>query len=214
MCNPVDGEFRWMEEGGSDPHWSRRYWECLTSYRYMVIESDTAAAKDWVRAVVQMPLRIAAIYTSGGSDASRPSKQSVHVLIRLDARDKEEWEMCKAEMKEPLIRLGADKQCMSAVRLTRLPGCWRLRDKKDVAFTKPRAQKLLWLDPAPSMRPIASAPVVREALGPWLRVGGSLAATEAAERDEALLERCRERMEFFGSASAEAARMARRLANL
>jgi len=148
LCNPVLGEWKWMEEVASsdDPHWSRRFQDCVTAWRYMVLESDKARARDWVAMAVQLPLRIAAIYTSGG--------KSVHVLIRLDAKTKAQWDEWKDEIKPIVVRLGADAGCMSAVRLTRLPGC--LRGQKQ--------QKLLYLNPAPDMTPIEAQKRVREIL--------------------------------------------------
>lgn len=137
LCNPVDGDWHWMEDG-ENSRWSRRWEPCVTSWRYMVLESDKADARQWVAMAVQLPLRISAIYTSGG--------KSVHVLVRVDARSKAQWDEWKEQIKPILVTLGADPGCLSAVRLTRLPGC-RRGDK---------FQKLLYLNPAPTMAPIAS----------------------------------------------------------
>lgn len=201
LCNPVSGQWRWMTEGGDDPHWSRRFHECVTSWRYMVIESDKADPREWVALVVQLPLRIAAIYTSGG--------KSVHVLVRVDAKNKRQWDEWRDEVKEILVTLGADPGCMSAVRLTRLPGCER-RGRFDAegryhAHSRPKSQKLLWLNPAPDMRPIASRLVLRDALGPWVRLAESLLATDPTEIDPEVLGRCRGALAFYSSVPAMAA---------
>ncbi len=129
---------------------SRRSEEAVTSWRYLVIESDKAKPKLWLGALAQFPLRIAAIYSSGG--------RSVHALVRIDARTKSEWDKERDAMREALVRLGADPGAMSAVRLTRLPGCYRNRS----------LQKLLYLNPDPPMRPLLEIPPRRDLLRPWL----------------------------------------------
>lgn len=115
LCNPVDGEFHPNPRLGGKR--SRRSEESVTAWRYMVLESDEANAQHWLAALVQMPLRIAAIYTSGG--------RSIHVLVRVDAPSKADWDTKARELKPLLTILGADPAAMTAVRLTRLPGCYR-----------------------------------------------------------------------------------------
>src|SRR5262245_1718258 len=78
LCNPVDGERHPNPRLGG--RGSRRSEESITAWRYLVVESDQVSARDWLAVIVQMPLRIAAIYTSGG--------RSVHALVRVDAESK------------------------------------------------------------------------------------------------------------------------------
>lgn len=200
LNNPVDGDWRWMKEvsGDDDPHWSRRFHECVTQWRYLVLESDTAKARQWVAMAVQLPLRIVAIYTSGG--------KSVHVLVRLDAGSKEELDAWRDEMKPVVVPLGADPVCLTAVRLTRLPSCWRLGDfvkdgsqKIYRAYDQPRPQKLLYLNPSADMTPIVSRPVVRDAVGPWERLALSMLETHAEERDPEALAACLRGLKFYES---------------
>lgn len=191
LCNPVGGDWRWYEEG-SEPHWSRRFHGCVTSWRYLVLESDKARAREWVAAAVQLPLRIAAIYTSGG--------KSVHVLVRLDATSKREWDEWKDEIKPMVITLGADPGCMSAVRLTRLPGC--------VRGDKP--QKLLYLNPRPDMTPIVAKREIRDGLH-WLKVARACAASDAFEISPEDFERTMRALDFYGAAVPDAARLRREL---
>jgi hypothetical protein len=73
-------------------------------------------------------------------------------------------------MKPILVTLGADPKSLSAVRLTRLPGCRR----------GDQLQKLLYLNPAPRPKPICTLDRQRDCIGalakmvaPWLV--GSLA---------------------------------------
>ena len=62
LANSVDGELHWNPREGKI---SRRSAESITSWRYVVIESDSADPQTWLRALVQFPLPIAAVYTSG-----------------------------------------------------------------------------------------------------------------------------------------------------
>lgn len=115
LCNPVDGKYHPNPRLGGKL--SRRSEESVTDWRFMLVESDEADPGLWLSALVQMPLRISAIYTSGG--------QSIHALVRLDATSKADWDAKVARIKSLLIVLGADRRAMTAVRLTRLPGCYR-----------------------------------------------------------------------------------------
>jgi hypothetical protein len=151
LCNPVDGE--WHHNPRQDTM-SCRSEESLTSFRYAVLESDQATFDQWLAFIVQLPLRIAAIYTSGG--------RSIHALIRLDAANKAEFDHTIAPLKRPLKVLGADPGCLSAVRLTRLPGCRRPE--------KNGFQRLLYLCPNPPDARLADLPVIFprfEALDRW-----------------------------------------------
>lgn len=164
LAQPVDGVWRKNPRGKNPEKLSRRIAECVLSWRYLVLESDEADARDWLAAVVQLPLKIAAIYTSGS--------RSIHVLVRVDAANPSDWDRQKAALLKGLVTLGADRGALSGVRLTRLPNCLRLG--KDVAsapaeatsentqpmkktyqpFPKPRLQKLLYLCREPAPRPI------------------------------------------------------------
>jgi hypothetical protein len=122
----------------------------------MVVESDDADSAHWLAALVQMPLRIVAIYTSGG--------RSIHALVRLDARSKAEWDAKRNSMKAVLVTLGACPGALTAVRLSRLPGCERLgsTDKEGIyhAYPAPRMQELLYLNPHPALAPIYELPMI------------------------------------------------------
>ena len=102
----------------------------------MVLESDIAEQDQWLACLVQLPLRIAAIYTSGG--------KSIHALVRLDAESKKEWDHQRDAMKPILVTLGADEAALTAVRLSRLPATMR----------GDRLQELLYLNPLPNCTPI------------------------------------------------------------
>lgn len=153
LAQPVDGVFHANPRQGT---MSRRSEEAVTSWRFLVLESDEAPPRAWVAGLVQLPIRIAAIYSSAG--------RSIHALVRIDAGSKAEWDAECEAMRRPLVVLGGCKGTMSAVRLTRLPGCWRGRPGK--------VQRLLYLRPEAPLGPIAA---IRgeDRLGPWVRWASS-----------------------------------------
>ncbi len=150
LANPVSGE--WYDTGekrkDGSPKFSCRNWQAITSWRYAVLESDQAPAHLWLAFVAQLPIRISAIYTSGG--------RSIHVLLRLDAQSKREWDEQIVPLKRPMKVLGGDHGALSAVRLTRLPGCSRPE--------KNGFQKLLYLCPNPPDVPLMDLPILRTRL--------------------------------------------------
>lgn len=115
---------------------SRRSEEAVMAWRFAVLESDSADPEDWLRCLVQVPLRIVSICESGG--------RSIHALVRLDAESKVDWDAKIASIKPALITLGADPGALSAVRLTRLPQAMR----------GGRRQRLLHLNPEGNGTPI------------------------------------------------------------
>jgi hypothetical protein len=194
LCNPVDGEYHPNPRLGGKL--SRRSEESVTAWRYMVLESDRADTQLWLAVLVQMPLRIAAIYTSGG--------RSIHALVRLDANSKADWDAKAARLKPLLTVLGADPAAMTAVRLTRLPGCHRGQEgppgpilpparkrmvdellEFDVAgdpiwtpkpqpappanlWTGGKLQELIYLNPEPDLEPICQKRTRPEIYARWL----------------------------------------------
>ena len=155
LGQPVDGLEYVNPRAGKDaegkPRLSRRSEESVVDWRHLVLESDEADAKDWMAALVQMPLAVTAIYTSGG--------RSIHALVRVDAKSKGNWDGIVKQIRPIFVVLGADPKAMSAVRLTRLPGCWR----------GDRLQKLLYLNPEPTHAPISTLPVRHVVLATWTK---------------------------------------------
>ena len=79
---------------------------------------------------------------------------------------KEAWDLYRDHLKPALTRLGADKGVFTAVRLTRLPSCFRMgkEDHKTgqyVKFSEPHLQRLLYLNPSAEARPLVELPVLR-----------------------------------------------------
>ena len=145
LANPVNGDWVELERLKSDSNRkgkSLRAEENLTDWRFLVIESDIAPSELWIPAMAQLPIRIVSIVTSGG--------RSVHVLIDTGAKDKIEWEAVKNKIGPMLVELGADKGALSAIRLTRLPGCFRAE--------KGQMQRLLFLNPNADGTPICELP--------------------------------------------------------
>jgi hypothetical protein len=133
LSNPVDGKEHFNER---QQKMSRRSEESITAFRYAVLESDCQPPEQWLRILVQLPLPIVSITSSGG--------KSLHALIRVDASSKLNWDQTIGAIKPRLINLGADPGALTAVRLTRLPNCYRGE----------RFQELLYLDPTPTDDPI------------------------------------------------------------
>ena len=134
LVNPVDGQTHPNPRQDNKP--SRRSEESVTSWRYLVLESDVAGPEEWLSCLVQLPIQISAIYTSGG--------KSIHALVRVDAKSKQEWDAMKDRIKQIMVPLGADQAAMTGVRLSRLPGAFRGLNK----------QELLYLNPIPTSKPI------------------------------------------------------------
>lgn len=139
LCNPVDGHFHYNPRLQKQ---SRRSEESITSFRYAVLECDREPREVWrpvwLAILAGLSLPIVAITNSGG--------RSDHALIRVSADSKANWDRYKLDHLRPLAELGADDGALSAVRLTRLPGCLR-------AGTR---QELLYLNPAADGTPIFS----------------------------------------------------------
>ncbi len=150
LSNPVDGQWhsKLLKRGGeTQKKWSRRSGESVTHFRYAVLESDEAPVGLWLRALALLQLQIVAIYTSGG--------KSVHALVRVDATTKADFDRCREWLIKTLSKLGADPAAITAVRLTRLPGCMRGK----------RTQELLYLNPQATGRAIRELPILRTVNG-------------------------------------------------
>ena len=154
LAQPVDGKSRPNPRLGK---MSRRSEESVLSWRWMVLESDDAPVRLWLAALARVMPRIAAITTSGG--------RSVHALVRVDARSKSEWDERKREVLN-LVTVGADPGALSAVRLTRLPACWR----------GGKEQKLLYFSPSAPALTVAESLPRRDVLADWRERVVALAA--------------------------------------
>lgn len=162
LTSPVTGD--WQPNSNNrtkDGHikYGRRHAACCTRFPYLVLESDEAPPAVWLRILTQLHDPIAAIYTSGG--------KSYHALIKINARTKEEFDVARREYILRLAALGADPAAITAVRLSRLPGCLRYgsgegQDHKpyldENGKPAPRLQTLLYLNPDPQPIPLIKMP--------------------------------------------------------
>ncbi|WP_075087868.1 primase-helicase zinc-binding domain-containing protein [Verrucomicrobium spinosum] len=156
LTNPVTGQWenkatkiRHGDRAGElNAEWTRRSWPNITSWRHMILESDEAPEELWLRALVKLALPVVAIYSSG--------KRSLHALVRVDAGSKVEWDAIRDFIGPMLAPIGADPGALSAVRLSRLPCCFRegyvdKKTKQYIRFPKPQLQELVYLHPEPPM---------------------------------------------------------------
>ena len=146
LANPVDGLAHQSErfEYGS----SYRCIEAVTDWRHLVLETDVAPPKLWLALLALLPLRIVAIYQSGGRGA--------HALVRINASSKAQADDIVEIYRREYTPLGACKGTLSAFRLTRLANCFRAQTGQ--------LQRLLYLNPNASDQPIKDLPVRREVL--------------------------------------------------
>ena len=152
LVQPVTGKWeikrdvKYPEEGGRDvtAMYTRRSQGNVTAWRYFVLESDELNEELWLRVLVNLPMPIVAIYTSGG--------RSIHALIQWEVSSKAEWDAARNIIRQIVCPLGADPAALSAVRLSRLPGCLRGN----------RLQELLYLNPEPESDPLRLLTDIRE----------------------------------------------------
>jgi hypothetical protein len=182
LIQPVDGAYHNNPRTGKP---SRRSEESVTDWRYMLLESDDAAAGDWLAALARLPGELAAIYSSGG--------RSVHALVKVDCGSKSEWDARRAALlRTRLGELGMDEKAVTAVRLSRLPGQPRPEKKGQ--------QKLLYARSFPTRERLIDLPVRRDVEGEGLaRAEGAFRSRDVEGMRAALVglefyARIRERM--------------------
>lgn len=143
LCNPVDGQ--WHPNPRRAGTFSRRSMESVTAWRHLVMESDEAPESLWLKFLAMAPLKMVAIYSSGG--------RSWHALTRVDMASKPDFDhLLRTHAKRTLPLLGADPGALTPVRLTRLPGCTR----------GGRLQRLIYLNPKAGETAIQNMPAVRQ----------------------------------------------------
>lgn len=125
---------------------SRRAAECVTEFRYLVLESDNVDVDTWVKVLVNLPLPVVSVTSSGS--------RSLHALVWVGAKKQQEWEDYRYDIERVVASLGCDQGALKAVQLSRLPGCLRHQkfDKSSQTFVKfaegPAEQELLYLNPS------------------------------------------------------------------
>lgn len=142
LLNPVSGEMLWAERLQKR---TRRSKENTTSFRHVLVESDSMEIGLWFSILKQLPLPIVSITLSGNTSA--------HAIIRLEASSLEQWTTATSSIAEQVIPIGACPGALTAVRLTRLPGVIRGDNGNE--------QRLIWLNPNPTAIPIEQFSKIR-----------------------------------------------------
>jgi len=137
LVQPVSGA--WLPNPRQGGRLSRRSAEAVTRWSYLVLESDDAPEELWLGMLAGLNLPIQAVYRSGG--------RSIHALLKLPCSAQADWEYARRVLMPVMSAIGADPGAITAVRLSRLPGCWRGKSE----------QRLIYLHPAPDMDGIAIA---------------------------------------------------------
>jgi len=129
---PVEKPSQLFDSVSKDDRLTWRGEPAVTSWRWLVLETDIAPPDLWLRFLCVTRLPISAIYSSGG--------RGLHAIVRLNAVSKADWDRAVHPRRPLYERLGADTTIWSAVRLSRLPQCPRASTGS--------VQELLYLDPA------------------------------------------------------------------
>jgi len=127
LLNPVTGD--WVPRAEGKP--TRRSESSVTAYRHVLIEADNVPLEEWLTILRGVTLPIVSVTLSGNASA--------HAIVRVEAKDRDEWLAAANRIADVVVPLGADPNAITAVRLTRLPGVTR----KDTG----KEQKLIWFNP-------------------------------------------------------------------
>jgi hypothetical protein len=116
IANPLTGEVAPKRAGGETLRGDGN----VAEFRIAVAESDTLSLEKQLAFWMGCPFLSVALLTFSGS-------RSIHALIRVDCRDRAEWDAQIAGNLFPgyLVPLGMDPACRNPARLTRLPGFYR-----------------------------------------------------------------------------------------
>lgn len=148
LVQPVSGRFINLDRARSPRNpagRTRRAAECVTDFRYLVLESDNVDPDVWAKVLASLPMPIVSIVSSGG--------RSLHALVWVGATNQVDWEKYRYDIEGAVSSLGCDPAALKAVQLSRLPGCYRAGkyDKASDSFIPfsdgPHLQELLYLNP-------------------------------------------------------------------
>jgi hypothetical protein len=120
--NPLDGQ------GVADAN--------VTSYRFILLESDVIRPDLWLSLMFRVPMPIAALIDSGN--------KSIHAWLKVDCATSCEYKDTFERIQRHLEPLGVDKSNKNPSRLSRLPGVVR-----SIPLPETR-QRLLYLNPKAS----------------------------------------------------------------
>lgn len=125
--NPMDGE------GVDDAN--------VTVFRYALLEWDRIPLDLQMSFLAKLPLPISVILTSGGA--------SLHAWIRLDSKDRDDYEASVEKLRDALLNFGMDRKNKNPSRLSRLVGVAR-----KVGASGDGRQRILYLNPNPEQKAI------------------------------------------------------------
>jgi hypothetical protein len=99
----------------------------------------------WLNAIAQVRLPIVAITSSAG--------RSLHALVRVDARDYDEWSAMRTAARDVMTMLGFDPQSLSnPTAAMRMPNTMREGKMKEGRFVPfehgAKKQRLLYFNPS------------------------------------------------------------------
>ena len=129
-CNSVKDKPALTRDGKP----SYRCNNAVKGHRYIVVEFDDLSM------AIQLAICLWLIKSGAVVSTTFSGSKSLHLLIKIDAADADDFKRIRDSLKPYLTALGADPACLHSFRLTRLPGAIR-PDKKGVV------QRLLYLDP-------------------------------------------------------------------
>lgn len=91
----------------------------VASFRHLLVEADVGSLEEQWALILQSHLPCSAVTTSGG--------KSIHAIVRVDARSKEEYEQCVQVVYSFAVSIGLklDPKNKNPSRFTRLPGVLR-----------------------------------------------------------------------------------------
>ncbi len=147
LIQPVNGQFvksSRLRTKHNPEGKSRRCEECVTEFRYLLLESDTVDLQSWGRVLIQLPFPVVSVVSSGS--------RSIHALLHVGASTRKEWEEFRWNIEGVVAKYGSDPASMKAVQLSRLPGCLRHgRFNKELGsvelFQAPQLQRLWYYAP-------------------------------------------------------------------
>lgn len=135
-ANPLTGEVGRTLAG--EP--SFRSDDNVAAFRFLVAEFDKIPKGEQIAFFKGLGLAVSAMIDTGG--------KSVHCWIRVNARDRREWEaLVENNMFRQLAHLGLDSACKNESRLSRLPGVLRMKEQDGKMVWSGNRQRLLWLCP-------------------------------------------------------------------
>jgi hypothetical protein len=144
LNNPVTGQPHY--DGRLSHGMSYRCLETVSSWRYLVLETDVAPTALWLGLLAIVPIRISAICFSG--------RRGHHALVQINAQSKLQADDIAEIYKREYAPLGACTGTLSPFRLTRLPNCFRAQTGQ--------WQRLIYLSSNPTGTPIKDQPVLRK----------------------------------------------------